>query len=104
MKLYFEIDSDGIAFRFYPFHFKKILIPKDKINQISVINYDPISQYGGWGIRWSKRGKAYTTNGNFGIQINFDDNKNVLIGTSKPREVYSALKQVSYNPGSNVYM
>lgn len=103
MELILAINNENISYQFIPFHFKIRRINKNDIMHISLNNYNPISDFGGWGIRFGRKGKAYTVNGNFGVQIKTCGNKNILIGTMKPKEVFLVLKEKGYNPDSNVF-
>jgi hypothetical protein len=38
-------------------------------------------EYGGWGIKYGKMGKAYNVSGNRGVQLEFTDGKRLLIGS-----------------------
>lgn len=103
MELILVINDENISYQFIPFQPRMRSINKKDILHISLDNYNPIADYGGWGIRFGRKGKAYTIDGNFGIQLNIVGNKNILIGTMKPKEVYSILKETGFNPGSNVF-
>ena len=90
MKLINEIKGDSIHIKFSPFttqiiHFSEII--KYEIRQ-----YRPIIEYGGWGIRFNRSGKAYTVSGNIGIQIQLSAGKGILIGTQQPNEFLQAMK------------
>lgn len=95
MSLETEIRSDGIYFRFYPFQLKFNGISKEHINSIFLRKYNPIKEYGGWGYRVSVtgKGKALNVSGNDGIQIIYNNNKKLLIGTRKPEDAEMILKQ-----------
>jgi len=96
MELILVIDDKKINYRFYPFHNKNKEIRKSDIQEIRVGTYNPIADYGGWGIRFGSKGKAYTVSGSYGIQIKLNNNKNILIGTNNPDEVYNYLKEREY--------
>ena len=96
MELVLTIDSEKITYRFYPFHSKNKEIRKSDIEEIRVDGYDPISDYGGWGIRYGSKGKAYTVSGNYGIKIKLRNKANMLIGTNNHKEVYNYLKEQKY--------
>ena len=51
-----------------------------------VRQYSPIIEYGGWGLRFGIFGKgtAFNVSGNKGLQLEFINNKKLLIGTNKP--------------------
>ncbi|SEL21885.1 hypothetical protein SAMN04487910_2054 [Aquimarina amphilecti] len=96
MKLETIIKNDGIYIRFFPFHIKFTQYNWDTVKQLSIRKYDPIYEYGGWGIRMSfgGKGKAYNVSGNTGLQLEFRNNKKLLIGTNKPDELSEALKKI----------
>ena len=92
-KLYTRIDSSGVHYRMKPFHFKEQTIIWDDIDQIFVRKYSPILEYGGWGIRFGRNGKAFNMRGNYGIQIVKKDGKRILIGTQNPETACIHLSQ-----------
>jgi hypothetical protein len=93
-KLTIEIDRRRIAFRFFPFHFKFQQIGWDKIEKFEVITYKPIRDYGGWGIKFGKKGKAYNVAGDKGLQLQLKSGKNILIGTQKAAELSDFLSKL----------
>lgn len=93
LKLYTRLDSAGVHFRMKPFHFREQMIPWDEIDQIYVRKYSPIMEYGGWGIRYSRNGKAYNVRGNYGLQVVKKNGKKILIGTQQPDNLSRALSK-----------
>lgn len=96
-KLKTRIDEKGIYFRFFPFHFKDKFYPWQDIRKAYVRTYDPISEYGGWGLKggffWNKKkGVAYNVSGDIGIQLELKNGKKVLIGTNRKSEAEYVLK------------
>ncbi len=87
LKLYTRIDAIGVHYRMKPFHFREQTIPWEDIDQIHVRKYSPILEYGGWGIRFGRNGKAFNVRGDYGIQIVRKNGKRVLIGTQRQDEV-----------------
>lgn len=81
INLQVNIDSEGIRWRLLPFiRWKKA--QWDEIKSISLVRYNPLFQYGGWGIRYSfRKGWAYNIAGNKGLEITKKDGKQVLLGT-----------------------
>jgi len=55
--------------------------------------YSPISEYGGWGMRYSLSGKgrALNVSGRTGVQLVFKDGKKLLIGTQKADDIMQVL-------------
>lgn len=86
------IKKDGIYIRFFPFHFKYIHYPWEKISLCYIRKYSPLFEYGGWGIRYGFHGKAFNIQGNMGLQLKFTEGRKLLIGTSKPEEMNKVLE------------
>lgn len=93
LKLQVRIGTDTIAYRFYPLQRKYRNINRRNVENLKVIDYDPVSDYGGWGIRFGKKGVAYTVKGNHGLYIQRKDKGPLLIGTSKPKEMEAFLQK-----------
>ncbi len=90
------IKKDGIYVRFFPFHLKFKYYAWEKLKKSFVRQYSPIAEYGGWGLRYGflGKGKAFNVSGDKGLQLEFMDNKKLLIGTSKPDELTEVLKRI----------
>lgn len=86
-----EITEDEIRLRYPPFINKPKVIPYSDIKSIQVRKYDPLGEYGGWGLRYgwtnSKKNRAYNIKGNMGLQLVLNDDMRILIGTMKPDEL-----------------
>ncbi len=90
------IKKDGIYVRFFPFHFKFKYFSWNVLTKAYVRQYAAIAEYGGWGLRFGLFGKgtAYNVSGNEGLQLEFTNNKKLLIGTNKPVELTEALNKI----------
>lgn len=93
-KLETSIDKYAIRYRFFPFISNWKRIEKEHIQQMEVVKYSPIADYGGYGYRFSFRnGRALNTGGNKGLKIVYNQNKKLLIGTKKPAELEQAINE-----------
>jgi hypothetical protein len=90
------IKQDGIYVRFFPFHLKFKYFSWDSMTKTYVRQYSPLTEYGGWGLRFGFFGKgtAYNVSGDKGLQLEFTDNKKLLIGTKKPDELTETLQKI----------
>jgi hypothetical protein len=88
MRLETKIDDKGIRFGFYPFQSKGKFYAWNEIADISVVKYNPLIDYGGWGWRISLtgQGQAYNVSGNKGIVVVLKNGKKRLVGTQRPEE------------------
>lgn len=91
LQLRTQIDRQGIHYGFFPFKNPLKLIPWREIESCEVIQYSPLRDYGGWGYRYGRKGKALNVRGNQGIKITLVGGKNLLIGTQKPQEAQQAI-------------
>lgn len=94
LKLELKIYKDGILFRLFPFHRKFRFIPFADIRSYEIRKFNPILEYGGWGIRYStkRNGISYTLSGRMGLQLELISNKRLLIGIKSPESVLNFLK------------
>ncbi|MGB0892386.1 MAG: hypothetical protein ACPGUU_08540 [Flavobacteriaceae bacterium] len=103
-KLNTRIDEKGIQYKFFPFHFSYRIIKWSEVKKVYVRKYDPIGDYGGWGLKggalWNKKaGTAINVSGDIGIQLILKNGKKILIGTKKETEAKQVLK--TYNSKLN---
>ena len=91
LRLITEVRDDGLYIRFYPF--RGTTIPYNSIRSCEARIYKPLSEYGGWGIKYGRSGKAYNILGNRGVQLILDNDKRVLIGSQRADELEKAIKQ-----------
>jgi hypothetical protein len=87
-----RIDETGIQAVFRPFNFSKNHFNWSDVKSIEVVKYSPLRDYGGWGYRFSGKGKAMNVKGNMGIQLILKSDKQFLIGTQRPEEAKEAIK------------
>ncbi|GAB4156972.1 MAG: hypothetical protein Tsb0033_08270 [Winogradskyella sp.] len=90
-KLSTRIDDKGIHYKFSPFHLKYRLLEWEEISEAYVRTYDPITEYGGWGLKggalWKKsNGTAINVSGDIGIQLVLKNGKKLLLGTQKQED------------------
>jgi hypothetical protein len=85
LRLETRIDQNGISFKYFPFIRSWRKYPKESIKTITVINYSPITDFGGWGLKGNKTTKAYSITGNQGLLFDVGENKKIMIGTMKAK-------------------
>ncbi len=89
MKLITEVRDDGLYIHFFPLLRQHIRF--ENIENCEVRSYSPIKEYGGWGIRYGLKGKAYNVSGNHGVQLKLAGDKRLLIGSQRPEELAHAI-------------
>lgn len=81
----------GRTFYFYSKH-----IGMDEIRRVEVIEYRPIAESGGWGIRWGKhegrQARYFSARGNRAVLLETDKNL-IILGTTNPDALAAAVEQ-----------
>ena len=91
-KLNVQINKEEIHYRWFPFHFKTQTIPWNVVATAEVRKYNPLSEYGGWGIKgWTSKNRAYNVDGKIGLQLVLLNGKRVLIGTKQSDKLEAIL-------------
>jgi hypothetical protein len=93
MRLDTRITRDGIYVRFFPIHRSFRFYSWPSLRYCYVRKYNPILEYGGWGLRGMGGNRALNMSGNKGIQLVTIDGLKMLIGTQKADEVTQILQK-----------
>jgi hypothetical protein len=89
MTLIVEVRNDHLLIRYVPFVNRQI--PFTEVRGLEARTYQPIKEYGGWGIRgWGNR-RAYNVRGNQGVELELENGQMIMIGSQKPQELALAI-------------
>ncbi len=91
-KLITEVRYDGVYISFFSFLFSIEKIPFSALRSYAVRTYRPLREYGGWGIRYGMKGKAFNVSGNRGVQLELIGGEKILIGSRSPETFASAIE------------
>jgi hypothetical protein len=97
LRLQTMIDWRGVQFRFSPFQLAYRQINWEQIDEIYVREYDALTEYGGLGARYGKRGNAYIVSGKFGLQMELNDGRKILLSTKHPIELERVIMRLLYD-------
>ncbi|HYC19702.1 MAG TPA: DUF6141 family protein [Candidatus Bathyarchaeia archaeon] len=88
-----DVRTDGVSLRFFPLYSRTI--PLGDIVTYEALQYHPVLEYGGWGIRFgTHRRRAYTVSGNRGVELELTTGAKLLVGSRRPDELVSAIRAV----------
>lgn len=93
MSLTTIVEPGVLKVRFWPFHLKPVVIYLHLVRDYDQVTYNPILEYGGWGIRWTPHGKAYNMSGKRGVKLFFYHQKPIMIGSQHPQQLFNAIAQ-----------
>jgi hypothetical protein len=66
-------------------------IPLSQIKAAQAVTYDAARDWGGYGVRTTRRGKAYIAGGNRGVRLSLANGGMLLIGSERPEELVACL-------------
>ena len=67
-------------------------ISLDAAQSVRAVTFDPVGDWGGYGVRSTTRGKAYIARGNQGVELELKKGGVVLLGSQRPDELARALE------------
>ena len=91
LRLETEVRGDGIYIKMWPLHRSFRRISWSEVKRYEPRHYNPLREFGGWGIRWVPGKIAYNVRGNRGIWIERTDDRSVLIGSQRVEEFVTAI-------------
>ena len=79
---------DGVLmYRYVPFHVRWRTVPCSAIVRAEAVTYSPLREFGGWGIRWGRWGRAYSASGTRGVRIECREGDRFLLGSGRAQEL-----------------
>lgn len=97
LRFEYSLSVEGLTYRFRPIHGSTRQIKAHEIEWMGIEKYRPLLEYGGWGIRYGRKGLAMTTSGNIGLRVTLKSGKSILLGVLD-QEALSAFLQRSEMP------
>jgi hypothetical protein len=67
-------------------------IPLDKARSVETIDHDPALDFGGYGIRTNRAGKAYIAGGGRGVRLTLPNGERLVVGSQRSDELAAALR------------
>jgi hypothetical protein len=95
LRLETRLDAAGVHYRLFPLQWAWHSRPWTEVAQAYVRSYDPLGEYGGWGLKGSRSNRAYNISGDQGLQLVLRDGNRLLLGTQRPAEITQVLSQLA---------
>lgn len=95
LRLETRVMNGEFGYRYFPVHLKWRTIKSREIKKTAIVDYSGLREFGGWGIRWNRRGRAYTVAGRGGVRFTLKGKKEILFGSKRPEELLTALNRRS---------
>lgn len=89
LALVVEVNDEGVWLRFTPL--ARRMIQFADIERCEAVDYQPLRQYGGWGVRGFAGNRAYNVSGSQGVQLTLRNGDVVLIGSQRAADLALAI-------------
>lgn len=73
----------------------KRTVPYAEIQGVRSIEYRPLREFGGWGVRGIGKRKAWTARGNQAVELTFTDGRRLLVGSDHPQRLEERIRAVA---------
>ncbi|AFM05093.1 hypothetical protein Fleli_2739 [Bernardetia litoralis DSM 6794] len=90
-----KVFAESIKITMFPFLINKT-IKKEDILKVEDVKYNPILNWGGWGIKINFKGIAYNMYGNRGVKLTMKNGRIILLGSQKSYLLYDAILRNNY--------
>jgi len=89
MRMNTTVTMDAVQLRYRPFFWRNV--PLADIESATAVEFRPIRDWGGWGLRGLGRRKAWTTHGNRGVKLVLRDGRELTVGSQRPEALAAVL-------------
>lgn len=90
LRLEVQTEFEGVRVLYRPFVNR--LIRFEDIASAQAVTYNPLLEYGGWGIRGFGKKIAYNAQGNRGVLVTLKSGGTVLLGSQQPEDLEAAIR------------
>ena len=93
-----RLDASGAHYRLLPLQWRWQHVAWPEVARAYLRRYDPLGEYGGWGIKGTTRNRAYNIANDEGLQLELHDGRRLLLGTQRPAELARVLALLPLQP------
>ena len=85
------VNDRGVFMRLRPFQRRVRQVDAAGLRDVRVVNVRPLRDYGGYGLRGRRNGKAYLVRGEQGVRFDYENGFHLLLGTPRADALYAAI-------------
>jgi hypothetical protein len=90
-KLEIVIDQVGVQWRWFPIHRTFRKLQWEEIDVAWIRKYNALKEYGGWGVKGTRKNRAFNISGNQGLQLVLHTGRKILLETKHAHAMQAAL-------------
>jgi hypothetical protein len=87
-----EIKGDLLLVRMRPL--KDLTLRVEDVSNVEPVSYNPISDFGGWGVRYGLGGRMYSARGDRAIKLTLKSGEVLYIGTGQPDRLSAEIRRL----------
>ncbi|HEY3266335.1 MAG TPA: hypothetical protein VGM37_05370 [Armatimonadota bacterium] len=89
-ELRIRVRPDALHVSFFPFMRERRFL-YSQILRAEARTYNPVGEYGGWGLKGTGKNRALNVSGNRGVQLELVSGQRLLLGSQRPDELAAAI-------------
>lgn len=97
-RLVTEVSPEGVGVRLAPFQRRGRRYTWNEVAGFGAVRYRPLREFGGWGIRGTRRHGAYNARGDAGVRLELADGSTFLIGSQEPERLEATIAAATGRP------
>ncbi|MDO4729150.1 MAG: hypothetical protein Q4B43_09140 [Bacteroidota bacterium] len=98
LRLKIHLHPEYLEYQFFPFHFKKKRIYWNEVATVQIVKIDPITDFWGWGLRYSKKyGISYVLGNDHGLFVVLKNEKRRTFTIKNKESIKSFLDKNNIN-------
>lgn len=83
-----EFSIEHLKYKMFPLNLYYKEIKWNETEKVEIVNIDALSDFLGWGLRWSKKyGKSYIFDSNFALFITLKNNKRITFSINEKEKI-----------------
>jgi hypothetical protein len=94
MEVKTTITNEYIEVQYFPFNLKPRKIYWNELASFETRTADCLKEYWGWGYKGTKKNRAYTAYGDYGLQLTFQNGNRLFIGSQKKEELERVIREL----------
>jgi hypothetical protein len=85
-----RVKDEALQVGLWPFGGTTISL--QEIDSVEIVDYRPLRDFGGWGVRYGSKGKIYSAQGSKAVKVSGRKLEPIFIGSQRPQELAAALE------------
>lgn len=94
IRLVTDVFPDSVRVAMKGFWRSRRVFPEE-IRTVKTTVFDPVRDYGGYGVRSADDEKAWIASGNQGVRLELTNGARLLIGSRQPKDLETAIRRLS---------